>query len=410
MVLVEKHDVKRNSKWYNELDKLCYLSKNLYNATLYTIRQHFFQNGKCLGYNQVNKQFQEENNPDYRALPSKVAQHTQKLVAQNFTSFFALLKKKTEGQYDKPVRIPKYLHKTKGRQVVHYTSQAVSFNCKTVPQGYIKLSGTEILIKTKVDNVQFVRVIHKSYKIVIEVGYNKEVVEKSTSKEKFAAIDIGLNNLATVTFSDEKGFIVNGKPLKSINQYFNKKYSQLKSKQNLSVSWRMQRLSNKRNNKITDYLHKSSRYIVNQLVSKGVTDLVIGHNKGWKQDINMGKVNNQNFVSIPFNRLIEMISYKCELSGIRIHLQEESYTSKASFLDLDQIPTFDAAKVDLVKHKFSGRRVKRGLYKSRNKSLINADVNGSLNIMRKYLKVAKKNIQFDFVEASSAPAVFTVKL
>ena len=410
MILVEKHDIKRSSKWYKELDKLCYLSKNLYNATLYTIRQYFFQNGKCLGYNQVNKQFQEENNPDYRALPSKVAQHTQRLVTQNFTSFFALLKKKTEGQYDKPVRIPKYLHKTKGRQVVHYTRQAVSFNCKTVPQGHIKLSGTEILIKTKVDNVQFVRVTHKGYKIVIEVGYNKEVVEKIKSKEKFAAIDIGLNNLVTVTFSDEKGFIVNGKPLKSINQYFNKKYSQLKSKQNQSVSRRMQRLSDKRSNKIMDYLHKASRYIVNQLVSKDVTDLVIGHNKGWKQDINIGKVNNQNFVSIPFNRLIEMISYKSELSGIRIHLQEESYTSKASFLDLDQIPTFDAAKVDLVKHKFSGKRVKRGLYKSRNKSLINADVNGSLNIMRKYLKVAKKDIMFDFVEASSTPAVFTVKL
>ena len=291
MILVEKHDIKRSSKWYKELDKLCYLSKNLYNATLYTIRQYFFQNGKCLGYNQVNKQFQEENNPDYRALPSKVAQHTQRLVTQNFTSFFALLKKKTEGQYDKPVRIPKYLHKTKGRQVVHYTRQAVSFNCKTVPQGHIKLSGTEILIKTKVDNVQFVRVTHKGYKIVIEVGYNKEVVEKIKSKEKFAAIDIGLNNLVTVTFSDEKGFIVNGKPLKSINQYFNKKYSQLKSKQNQSVSRRMQRLSDKRSNKIMDYLHKASRYIVNQLVSKDVTDLVIGHNKGWKQDINIGKVN-----------------------------------------------------------------------------------------------------------------------
>ena len=408
MVLVEKHDIKRSSKWYKELDKLCYLSKNLYNATLYTIS--FFQEKKCLGYNQVNKQFQDENNPDYRALPSKVAQQTQKLVAQNFTSFFALMKKKSAGQYDKPVRIPKYLDKTKGRQVVHYTSQAVSFNCKTVPQGYIKLSGTEILIKTKVDNVQFVRVIHKGYKIVIEVGYKKEITMKSPSKEKFAAIDIGLNNLATVTFSDEKGFIVNGKPLKSINQYFNKKYSQMKSKQNLSVSRRMQKMSNKRSNKITDYLHKASRYIVNQLVSKRVTDLVIGHNKGWKQDINIGKVNNQNFVSIPFNRLIEMISYKCELSGIRIHLQEESYTSKASFLDLDNIPTFDAAKVDLEKHKFSGRRVKRGLYKSKDKLLINADVNGSLNIMRKYLQVAEKNILFNFVEASSAPSVFTVKL
>ena len=172
----------------------------------------------------------------------------------------------------------------------------------------------------------------------------------------------------------------------------------------------MQRMSDKRNNKITDYLHKASRYIVNQLVFKKVTDLVIGHNKGWKQDINIGKVNNQNFVSIPFNRLIEMLNYKCELSGIKVHLQEESYTSKASFLDLDDIPIFDVVKVDFEKPEFSGKRVKRGLYKSKQHQLINADVNGSLNIMRKYSKVAEKNIMFNFVEASSAPAVFTVKL
>lgn len=390
MKLVEKHDFKKSSAQYKELDQLCFLSKNLYNAGLYMVRQYFFAERKFLGYNQLTNQFSETNQPDFRALPAKVAQHVLKLVCQNFKSFFALLSKKKSGEYNSAVKIPKYLPKVTGRQVLHYTSQAVSLKKKA---GYINLSQTNIFIKSEVKKVQFVRVVPKKHKITVEIGYEKELPElKSFSQpRRFSAIDIGINNLATVSFVDSEPFIVNGKPLKSINQFFNKVNARLVSRQreiNSNTTTRtikMLTLSRKRDNKISDYLHKASRYIVNQLVSREVTDLIIGHNNKWKQGTTLGKKTNQNFVSIPFNRFIDMLCYKCALEGISVHIIDESYTSKASFLDRDFIPTY--TKVNLLKHKFSGRRKCRGLYKSRNFSyLFNADVNGSLNIMRKFFQ------------------------
>ena len=390
MKLVEKHDFKKGSVQYKELDQLCFLSKNLYNAGLYTIRQYFFSKRKFLGYNQLTKQFSKTNQPDFRALPAKVAQHILKLVCQNFKSFFALLSKKKLGKYSPAVKIPKYLSKVTGRQVLHYTSQAVSLKKKP---GYVNLSQTNIFIKSKVKKVQFVRVVPRKYKVTVEIGYEKELPElKSVSQpRKFSAIDIGINNLATVTFTDSEPFIVNGKPLKSINQFFNKVNASLVSRQrkinpNATIrTMKILTLSRKRDNRINDYFHKASRYIVNQLVSREVTDLIIGHNNGWKQGTTLGKKTNQNFVSIPFNRFIDMLCYKCALEGISVHIIEESYTSKASFLDKDFIPTY--TKVDLLKHKFSGRRKCRGLYQSRNFTRpFNADVNGSLNIMRKFFQ------------------------
>lgn len=390
MKLVEKHDFKKSSAQYKELDQLCFLSKNLYNAGLYTVRQYFFAERKFLGYNQLTNQFSETNQPDFRALPAKVAQHVLKLVCQNFKSFFALLSKKKSGEYNSAVKIPKYLPKVTGRQVLHYTSQAVSLKKKA---GYINLSQTNIFIKSEVKKVQFVRVVPKKHKITVEIGYEKELPElKSFSQpRRFSAIDIGINNLAIVSFVDSEPFIVNGKPLKSINQFFNKVNARLVSRQreiNSNTTTRtikMLTLSRKRDNKISDYLHKASRYIVNQLVSREVTDLIIGHNNKWKQGTTLGKKTNQNFVSIPFNRFIDMLCYKCALEGISVHIIDESYTSKASFLDRDFIPTY--TKVNLLKHKFSGRRKCRGLYKSRNFSYpFNADVNGSLNIMRKFFQ------------------------
>ena len=390
MKLVEKHDFKKGSVQYKELDQLCFLSKNLYNAGLYTIRQYFFSKRKFLGYNQLTKQFSKTNQPDFRALPAKVAQHILKLVCQNFKSFFALLSKKKLGKYSPAVKIPKYLSKVTGRQVLHYTSQAVSLKKKP---GYVNLSQTNIFIKSKVKKVQFVRVVPRKYKVTVEIGYEKALPElKSVSQpRKFSAIDIGINNLATVTFTDSEPFIVNGKPLKSINQFFNKVNASLVSRQrkinpNATIrTMKILTLSRKRDNRINDYFHKASRYIVNQLVSREVTDLIIGHNNGWKQGTTLGKKTNQNFVSIPFNRFIDMLCYKCALEGISVHIIDESYTSKASFLDRDFIPTY--TKVDLVKHKFSGRRKYRGLYKSKIfQQALNADLNGSLNIMRKFFQ------------------------
>lgn len=410
MILVERHNISINHKLYKTLDDLCFKSKNLYNSTLYRIKQYYFETKKYLSYSKVNKIFQEENQQDYRALPAKIAQEVQRLVDKNFKSFFSLLKLKNKGKYDNPVKIPKYLHKIKGRQILEYNKQAISFNNGNIERGYFQLSGTDFKIKTNVDNIQFVRVVPKNYEIVIEVGY--EVEDKNfLSNDNYASVDIGMNNLATVTFLEDKPFIINGKPLKSINQLFNKRMAKLKLEQSKHLGQeylstrKMKALMRKRNNKANDYFHKSSRYLVNQLVSKNISKLVIGKNKFWKQDINIGKKNNQNFVCIPFNKFISMLEYKCNLVGIEIIYQDESFTSKASFLNKDYIPDYNG-KVE-IKHKFSGYRQYRGLYKiKRKKVYINADVNGSLNILRKYFQNNNLNIQFNVKDY--IPVFFTI--
>lgn len=410
MILVEKHDIRTKSKYYNILDNFCFKAKNLYNATLYAVRQYYFENKKYLSYANVNKRFIEEHNPDYYALPTKVSQQIQRLVDRNFKSFFNHLKKKKANE---TIHIPKYLHKEKGRQVVEFTKQAISFNNRNVPKGYLKLSGIDMLIKTKVPNAEFARIVPRGNKITIEIGYM--VKEKPLKEnENYASIDLGVNNLATITFTNRKALIINGKPIKSINQYYNKKLAELTSKQvlhnkNKRTTKRICSLINKRNNKISDYLHKSTHYIVNQLVSNNISTLVIGYNTEWKQGTNMGKMNNQNFVQIPFFKFIHQLIYKCRIEGIAVELQEESYTSKASFLNKDEIPIYHPD--DIHQYEFSGKRIKRGLYKTVEGKLLNADVNGSYNILRKFLKEVKNTNIYDLVdliEVCSTPSVFTV--
>ena len=207
------------------------------------------------------------------------------------------------------------------------------------------------------------------------------------------SIDLGLDNLASCSSNVSKSFIINGKPVKSINQYYNKKkanlQSELKIKQNKNTSKQIQNLTLKRNNKIKDYFHKASRYIVNQLVNQSINTLIIGKNDGWKQETNIGKKNNQNFTQIPHQMFINQLKYKCQLKGINVIEQEESYTSKVSFFDNDFIPVY-GQNDELFKS--SGKRIKRGLYKTKDGLLINADINGSLNIMRKYLNAVCNEI------------------
>lgn len=411
MQLVEKHIVNNGNENYKELDNLCFLSKNLYNATLYTIRQHFFETSEYLNYNTVNKQFTQERQVDYCALPRKVSKMTQQQVDQNFKSFFSLLKKKQKGTYDKPVKIPKYLHKQKGRQVVMYPEQALSFKKK----GFVKLSQTNIYIKTNKEHINFVRVVPKNGYIILEVGYKVSDVLPHENNNNYASIDLGINNLAAITSNATKPIIINGRPVKSINQCYNKKVAKLKSnldKRNSksSTSKHIKALGRIRSNKINDYFHKSTHYIVNHLVSNNINTLIIGYNKGWKQDTNIGKVNNQKFVEIPFLKFVQMLIYKCELRGISVILQEESYTSKCSFVNQDFIPTF--GKNDNL-YNPTGKRIKRGLYKNNNIEIpnlkqINADVNGSYNILRKFLtkkEVWNENIFSDCIEVCSTPVI-----
>ena len=405
MVLVEKHIIKPKHKYYDEIDNLCWLSKNLYNSTLYNVRQYYFENKKLLKYQVINKIYVDTNNEDYRALPSKVAKHTQMLVEHNFKSFFGLLKLKAKGKYNKPVKIPKYLNKKTGRQVVHYEKGAISFK----EQGHIKLSKTNIKIKTNLtkDKVQFVRLVPKNNHIIIEIGYN--VIEKEIiQNNNILAIDIGVNNIASCVTTNGGKFLINGKPLKYINHNYNKRITDIQSKlkitHNKNKSRYKSNITNKRNNRINDYLHKITTYIVNQAVSKNIGTIVVGYNKEWKQDINMSKSNNQNFVNIPFYKFISMLDYKCKLKGIIFKRITEEYTSKCSFIDDEEIE----------KHiNYVGKRISRNFFRTKKGILINADINGAYNILKKYMKenaTWNEKISQTLVKVCSIPSVRKINI
>ena len=393
MQLVEQHIIKSNNELFNECDRLCFLSKNLYNHANYVIRQSFTnkENSKYLNYYEINKLFKTDK--DYCALPRKVSNQTLMVLERNWKSFFATIKSwaKDKSKFKGKPRLPKYLDKIKGRFIVTYEKGAIS--SKELKNGIIKLSGTNISIKTDKQNINQCRIVPRKGFFVIEVVYTVSDKEKKENNNKYCSIDLGLNNLATVGGNSTKPFIINGRPLKSINQYYNKKLAKLRSNKNSKS--KIHSLCNKRNNKVKDYLHKSSRYIVNHLVSNGVNTLVVGYNKQWKQDINIGRVNNQNFVNIPYLMFIKMLEYKSKLAGINFVLVRENYTSKCSFLDSEPIK----------KHKkYLGRRIKRGLFKSSSGKLINADLNGSLNILRKVVG------DFSYpIEVCSTPRVIALK-
>lgn len=308
-------------------------------------------------------------------MPIQTSQQIIKLLYKNWDSFYKAIKDYwlNLGKYKGKPKLPRYKHKVKGRNILIFTNQ----QCK-LKDGYIKfpkVTGIQLL-KTKVTNIQQIRIIPQATCYVIEIVYKKEVNNVELESNTYLGIDIGVNNLATcVNNIGLRPFIVNGRPLKSINQYFNKLKAKFMSYiGNRGTSNKIKKLNFKRNCKINDYLHKTSRFIINYCVEHKISTIVIGKNKKWKQDINIGKKNNQNFVLIPFSKLIKMLEYKGEEVGIEVKNREENYTSKCSFLDLEEI----------MKHtKYLGKRIKRGLFKSSLGKLINSDVNGAYNILRK---------------------------
>ena len=395
MRLVQKHIIKQNNEYYKDLIQMMHLSKNLYNAALFNVRQYYFKakddttvKYKYLNYYANWRLMMSTQNVDFKALPNHIAAQVVRQVDNNFSSFFALLKKKNRGMYTLPIQIPQYLKTDGVNQIVIDT-----WAKKKLSEGYLQIPTTKILIKVGLDvsklNIKQIRLVPKNGYIVIEFIHEVPDIQPKIDNKKYMSIDLGINNLCSCSSNVINSFIVNGKPVKSINQYYNKQVAKYKSicetVNHCKTSKRIQKLNYKRTNKIEDYFHKVSRYIVNQLVSNNINTLVIGHNNYWKQDTKLGKVNNQNFIQIPFNKLIQMLSYKCKLFGINCVIQEESYTSKASFIDNDYIPTYK--QDDKNNYIFRGKRVKRGLYCSQNGIKINADINASLNILRKYLKV-----------------------
>ena len=384
MQLVERHKIKPTHRFWQQIDEVCFLSKNLYNYANYQLRQSFIFNNRYLGYNQLYHL--SKSSPDYKALPAKVSQQVLRLLDKNWKSFFASIVayKANPNKFNSPPKLPKYKHKVKGRNILTYTIQAIS---KTqLKLGLVKLSGTDICLPTKASNIQQARIVPNSGEYVVEIVYNQEVSKTKVDKNKVAAIDIGVNNLCALT-SNKPGFVpvlINGRPLKSLNQFYNKTKAKLQSllPKNQFLSLRITRLIRKHNNRVDDYLHRASRWIINHLLNNGIGKLIIGHNQGWKQSVNLGTKNNQSFTAIPHSRLIEMLSYKANLLGIEVIVREESYTSVASFLSLDLIPNYGDRDAKQVK--FSGYRESRGMYKQKgSKTRINADVQASYNLLRK---------------------------
>lgn len=375
MILVERHIIKQSHKHWEEIDKLSFLSKNLYNAANYICRQHFFNTGKK--YSLTDLYHLVKGLVDYRNLPTKVSKQIIKRLVSTWTGYFEAHKewKKNPSKFLGEPKIPGYKDKTKGRNVVIYYHESV-YKAE-LKKGICHLSMSDIKIPTKVDNLIEVRLVPRPTCYIVEIVYEKQEEEKSIN-QYVAGIDLGLTNLAALT-SNQPGFapvLINGRPLKSVNQFYNKTKAKLQAAlgEKRKSSKRIQTLTAYRNNYVDNYLHNTSRTIVNLLSSCDIGTLVIGKNDNWKQNINIGKRNNQSFTQIPHARLIDQITYKCQLAGIKVVITEESYTSKTSALDLEQP----------IKHSsYLGKRVKRGLFQSSNGTKINADINGSLQIVRK---------------------------
>ena len=391
-IRVRKLQVQKGSQAEKELDHKMFLSKNLSNTCIYIQRGTFFTKRDCqdpklksemksfLTFVDLIKMLQDSNQVDYRALPANVAQQVCIQVCNEFISFFKKLK-----SGDKTARIPKYKDKVKGRNKLSYTKNVIS--TKELKKGYIKLTGinTKFKIPDGIDykDIQRVDIVKKSSHIEVVIMYKVPKVELKEKNNRYMGADLGLNNLITVA-SNVKGItpmIFDGRPIKAINQFYNKYVSELQSK--LTKKGKEKYTSNKiysitrnRYNKIKDYFHKISTYLINQAVSNGITAIFIGLNKEWKQEIKLGKKNNQKFVEIPFNILIDMITYKAKDKGIDVITTEESYTSKCSFFDNEEMCHHD---------KYQGKRIKRGLFRTSDRKTINSDVNGALNIIRKVI-------------------------
>lgn len=377
MQLVEQHVIKSNSPYWQAIDNAAFAAKNLYNLANYTVRQELFAHENLYDYYDLQRLLKHTD--AYKALPSKVSQQVLIGLGKNWKAWWRARQewvKDTSKFLGRPA-LPHYKDKVDGRAVLTYTIQAIS--SKLLRIGQIVLSGLKrVIVKSAKQAIDCVRIVPRNGFYVIEVVHTVEPVQADLDKSLVASIDLGVDNLAALT-SNKPGFtplLVNGRPLKSINQFYNKRKAELQSKLpgNRETSPLIQRITNNRTRRIDHYLHTASRRLVDRLVKERIGMLVIGRNPEWKQDSNMGNVNNQKFVQIPHARFLQMVKYKCELVGIVPVEQEEAYTSKTSFFDLEPIQKHET---------YLGRRIHRGLFRSANGTKINADVNGSYNILRK---------------------------
>jgi len=376
---------------YQAMRNACRLAKSVFNTANYRIRQAFINHSEIISHSTVDKELKSSDNDCYKGMPSAAsAQRVIQVLGKDWKSFFAAIKdwKRAPEKYKSRPKLPNYAK--------HQKTFVVGRNGFKIVNGYVHLSGSNIIElkpfkimccknqpfneKAELSVVQDIRFVPKGNCYFIEVVYKPKSLKNAVAlnKSNVLGIDLGIDNLATIT-SNQQGIrpvLINGKVIKSINNKYNKDKAELQSK---GKGKHILSKSIKRYNWVNDHLHKVSRYIIDMCLKTDSGVIVIGKNKDWKQSINIGRINNQKFVSIPHAELINKIQYKAAEYGIEVIVREESYTSKASAMDLDYIPTHGNGD----KKAFSGSRVKRGLYKASNGKLLNADVNGCLNIIRK---------------------------
>ena len=392
MYLTVKQQVKNLSKEeYHILRELCHTAKNLANEAIYNVRQYYFAEGEYLKYEKNYALLKDS--PNYKMLNSNMAQQILKEVDGSFKSFFVLLKLAKKGRYSfRDCKLPHYLAKD---------------GFTTLVIGFVRLNGNKLILpysntfrKTHKPveirippiladkKIKEIRIIPKSDARFFEIQYTYEAecIQRNLNQNNALALDLGINNLVTAVSDKGRSFIIDGRKLKSINQWFNKENARLqrirdRQGNQRKTTNRQKILADKRNRQVNDYMSKTAKMIINYCIRNDIGTLVAGYNETFQHNSDIGKQNNQNFVNIPYGKLRSKLEYLCELNGIVFVKQEESYTSKASFWDKDVIPIYNADNPK--SYHFSGKRINRGLYRTASERLLNADVNGALNILRK---------------------------
>ena len=405
---VVKFNIKKSHIDYDYIKIQLIESKEIYNFANYVLRQLYFKNSNkhkyslgfieeyptlkelFLEYIDENKQFTsifykiicEFSKLKQYSINSKIVQNIVDKLKNDWTSYWGLLKAKKDKTYNKKINIPTYKKKY---NLVEYNNQVISK--KKLKLGYIGTDkmqqGIKIAKKHQELNCKCFRIYEKHDKLFCELIYEKDITEVEKT-DKVASIDLGLENLFTIAFNyNKKGISIKGTKLKAVNQYFNKLKASLQSilPHKQYASKLINQLMYKREEQLRNYIGYYTNQLIAILKKEKISKLVVGYNKGWKQNINIGKANNQNFVNIPFRKILDILKYKLEENGIECKEQEESYTSKASYLDNDDIPVYK--ENDGTNYIFSGKRIKRGIYKSKQGKIINADLNGALNILKK---------------------------
>ena len=392
MYLTVKQQVKHLSKEdYKSIKELCHIAKNLANQAIYNVRQYYFAEGEYLNYEKNYALLKTSDN--YKLLNSNMAQQILKEVDGSFKSFFGLLKLAKKGKYSfRDCKLPKYLPKD------GYTTLVIGFvrlngnklilpysNSYSKTHKRVEITIPPILLDKKVKEIRIIPKANARF-FEIQYTYEAECIHRNLNTNNALALDLGVNNLVTAVSNSGKSFIIDGKKLKSINQWYNKQNARLQSvkdKQHFGrkPTNRQRAICRARNNKVNDYMNKVARKIIDYCIKNDIGTLVVGYNETFQKSSHMGKQNNQSFVNIPYGQLRFKLEYLCELNGITYVKQEESYTSKASFWDKDNIPVYNNDNPQ--SYVFSGKRIHRGMYQCANGKCLNADVNGALNIMRK---------------------------